>query len=125
MILLLRAHVSIHQASKHPVWYTSQLILFIAGSTYAKTQRNIRVKQKGEHHIPSSPQNKMVIYDFMILVDSSCYPPKINMSAKKGPCLKEISSSNQQFSVDILVFWGVPLHNSSVNQEFSTYTPEN
>ena len=43
----------------------------------------------------------------LLMANIRTTPPKINMSPKKGPSQKDISSSNHQFSGDMLVFWGV------------------
>lgn len=40
--------------------------------------------------------------------DNSCHvkkPLEINMSPKRGPCQKEISSSNHHISGDMIIFW--------------------
>ena len=55
----------------------------------------------------------LILNNILVSLFSRYNLQKIHMSPKKGPFYKEISSSNHQFSGDILVFMGVHFSDSS------------
>ena len=58
----------------------------------------------GRNFPAKSPSN--IQYGLRLVAFSTYTPKKINMSLEKGPCSMEFSSSNHQYSGDMLVFGG-------------------